>query len=1169
MSTKQNKKSETTMDDVLEMISSFEKGNFSKTLSNSLDPNLQPLVDKLNSAAKILAAQAAHDASFIIDSLGIGIWKWDLVSNSLEWDKNMYRLYGCDPKDFNGAYDAWENSLSAETKAKAVEEINIAVAGGKSFDTTFQVVQRNTGKIQEIRTRAFVIRDSAGKPLKMWGIDVDRTREAELENEIKETAELLKQTEAMAKVGSWELDVKTGKTRWTEQTYRIHAMKPGTPTDKVMGINFYAPHERERITQCVMESFKGQSYREIFEFIDANEQHKWVEAMGKPIKNAKGEVYKVIGTFRDVSEELKKLRASKDLANENHKYRLWIENANEGVWQIDLQGQTIFANNGMAKILGYEAKEMIGRSFFSFMFAEDHAAAQEKLSQRQAGASEIHEWRMQHKQGDEIFLIISAQTQLSTAGEPLSVVAMCSDITQLKKRKKEVEEAQEAIFLANERMSAILDHAPIVSYECLLDRDWTMNYISSYIKEVSGYPAEDFTQKIRSFNSIVHPEDRALVGQKIQRAINGNKIYDLKYRIIHANGELRHLHEKGRLSLRTGNLVGVILDVSEQEKLSRDFRNIFDYSKDMLCIANFDGYFLRVSPSFSHTLGYSEAELLSRPYAEFVVENDVDKTSKESKNLSLGNETLDFENRYRCKNGHIKIMSWSARPDPKTGLIYASVRDVTGQRNIEHKNQQILDSLNFLSIVSEADVNGKITFANDHFSTLSGYSNKELIGKDHRMINSGKHSKSFFKDMWNTISAGSLWSGQIENRTKDGSPYFVNTVIAPIKDVVTDKIISYYSLRQDVSKAVLSQKRLEEAEQAGGLGSFILNLNNKKAYWSKGHSAIFGISDDVDPTFDLILEKIHPEDRNILTSSLQEILQQGKEEFSIRYRVILSDSSLRYIESFGRVQKDSSGIAAEVTGIVLDVTRKVQSEALLESQRLQIIQSSKLASLGEMAAGIAHEINNPLAVIVGSVPLVTKFRNDDAKFNTKLETIAKSAERIEKIVKGLKKFSRTGDGSIHKSESIASIVSESLILCEAKSKRHSTRIEAHIDPELRITCDGVEIEQVLVNLINNGIDAVKANDERWIKINAFADGAQAVLQVIDSGQGIASDIAKKLFHPFFTTKAVGEGTGLGLSIAKGILDAHKASFVLNRSFQNTCFEIRFAKADPSEVKNAA
>ncbi len=180
---KEQKTTTKEMCDVLNFISGLESGDFSKQLTQTDDPILQPIIDKLNTAAKVLATQA--DASFVIDALGIGIWKWDLITNRLEWDRNMYRLYGADPTDFNGAYDAWENSLSADTKAKAIEEINNAVAGGVPFDTTFQVVQRSTGKIQEIRTRAFIIRDGNGKPLKMWGINIDRTRESELEIELK------------------------------------------------------------------------------------------------------------------------------------------------------------------------------------------------------------------------------------------------------------------------------------------------------------------------------------------------------------------------------------------------------------------------------------------------------------------------------------------------------------------------------------------------------------------------------------------------------------------------------------------------------------------------------------------------------------------------------------------------------------------------------------------------------------------------------------------------------------------------------------------------------------------------------------------------------------------------------------------------------------------------
>jgi C4-dicarboxylate-specific signal transduction histidine kinase len=227
-------------------------------------------------------------------------------------------------------------------------------------------------------------------------------------------------------------------------------------------------------------------------------------------------------------------------------------------------------------------------------------------------------------------------------------------------------------------------------------------------------------------------------------------------------------------------------------------------------------------------------------------------------------------------------------------------------------------------------------------------------------------------------------------------------------------------------------------------------------------------------------------------------------------------------------------------------------------ERARSVQASKLASLGEMSAGVAHEVNNTLGIIAANLPLLTKFRENPEKFSAKISQMEKATFRIEKIVKGLKKFSRSSAiAPEHKLESLSEIVEEVITLTAAKSRRHGVPVEAALLSDLHILCDGVEIEQVLVNLINNAIDAVKKNGEKWVKINALREGAEIVVQVVDSGVGITPEVEQKLFQPFYTTKPVGEGTGLGLSIAKGILDQHHAKISINRSFQTTCFEIRF------------
>ena len=240
------------------------------------------------------------------------------------------------------------------------------------------------------------------------------------------------------------------------------------------------------------------------------------------------------------------------------------------------------------------------------------------------------------------------------------------------------------------------------------------------------------------------------------------------------------------------------------------------------------------------------------------------------------------------------------------------------------------------------------------------------------------------------------------------------------------------------------------------------------------------------------------------------------------------------------------------------------SKSQIDKQQRELMISSRMASLGEMSAGIAHEINNPLAVIVGNIHLLHKYIDSPEKLTAKVELLDRSCNRIIKIVNGLKKFSRSGLQTSYERKSLACILKESLILTEGKSKRHMTSVFFESVQDIFIDCDEIEIEQVLVNLINNSIDAVKDNEERWVRIYITVEEGLGVLRVIDSGYGIPDNIQEKIFDPFFTTKSVGQGTGLGLSITKGILEAHKATIAIVKDHPNTCFEIKFHK-----IENAA
>ena len=179
---------------------------------------------------------------------------------------------------------------------------------------------------------------------------------------------------------------------------------------------------------------------------------------------------------------------------------------------------------------------------------------------------------------------------------------------------------------------------------------------------------------------------------------------------------------------------------------------------------------------------------------------------------------------------------------------------------------------------------------------------------------------------------------------------------------------------------------------------------------------------------------------------------------------------------------------------------------------------------------------------------------------SKLKIVEKSSERIAHIVSSLKKFSRIDDAKPSKiAVPLTDIVKEALTLTTPKIKSTHTDISFNSSTSSVILCDEIEIEQILINLINNSIDAIKQLPKKWINISLIEKNENLVLTIADSGDGIPISIQDRIFDPFYTTKKIGEGTGLGLSIVKGMLEDHDASITLDNDSINTCFILRFPK----------
>lgn len=250
--------------------------------------------------------------------------------------------------------------------------------------------------------------------------------------------------------------------------------------------------------------------------------------------------------------------------------------------------------------------------------------------------------------------------------------------------------------------------------------------------------------------------------------------------------------------------------------------------------------------------------------------------------------------------------------------------------------------------------------------------------------------------------------------------------------------------------------------------------------------------------------------------------------------------------------------------VSIDITEVKKMEEKIKDEQERSQASAKLASFGEMAAGIAHEINNPMSVISGMIGVLKKLAKNEKidsqqiiKISTKIEN---SIDRIIKIIKGMKNLSRDGNNDPFEFALLSDIVDESLTFFHKKCKDKNISLTIKDYPtHLGFECQTVQIGQVLVIILNNSIDAIENLEEKWIMIEIKDLYHSVLISVRDSGNGINSEILEKIFSPFFTTKPVGKGTGLGLSLAHRIVKYHNGEIRIDTSCKNTKIDVIIPK----------
>ena len=475
----------------------------------------------------------------------------------------------------------------------------------------------------------------------------------------------------------------------------------------------------------------------------------------------------------------------------------------------------------------------------------------------------------------------------------------------------------------------------------------------------------------------------------------------------------------------------------------------------------------------------------------------------------------------------------------------------------------LLDAINETAIISETDLNGKITFVNDKFCEISGYTAKDILGKPHSIVRSEVHPPEFFSQMWNTLKREENWHGDVCNRKKNGEFYWVNTTIIPIYSNQHGKTMRYIAHGFDITdkKRIERELYLRNKEFDSFLattdGFCQLNLNGHFLEISDSLYAMTGYSDSE-------LRKMTLVDLEVLTQEKAENIWMKIQKTSQGGKKILNSFETDFKHKEGKIQP------IEVTTtynhpsrryfvLIRDITERRNKEIEQNNTYKQLHHLQKLESLGRLTAGIAHDFNNILLGVIGFNDLNKLAAEDLPAENTLKDEFIYNAAQIESASK---RAAALIDQMLmycrQEVETSSSVLDLQPILEKIQSMMRGVipkniNIKTRLSPNICINLDETELYQIIVNLFVNARDAIENSQgeitlslelstistvERCSACEKVIQGDFVSIAVADNGSGLKTEKIARIFDPFFTTKEVGKGTGLGLSVASGII--HKA-----------------------------
>ncbi|MBE9115823.1 PAS domain S-box protein [Lusitaniella coriacea LEGE 07157] len=917
--------------------------------------------------------------------------------------------------------------------------------------------------------------------------------------------------------------------------------------------------------------------------------------------------------------------------------RLVIDNIPQLIFWKDRNSVYLGCNQNFAAVAGLDNSETIsGKTDYDLPWTTEEADWYRQCDRgvMESGESQLHIIETQQQaDGKQGWLDTNKIPLCDAEGNVVGILGTIEDITDRKKVEETLKQLNEELEARVEVRTAQLrenqaqlqrlsENIPGMIYTFRLNPDGTMSYpyVSSGVRAVFGLEPEQLHQDATLAFDRVHPEDIADLQRAIARSAQTLEAVENEFRLLLPSGEQKWVRVNSQpYSQPDGAILWYcsLLEISDRKAIEAalieseaKYRRFVENANDLIWSFNLEGQLTYLSPQFQTLFGFEPSEFLGKPFIPLVHPDDLPRCEANLKQcLVTGERQGDVEFRHKCQDGSWRWVSSNVSPlkDENGNVIgfHGILKDIRDRKQAEEalaqseaKFRRFVEDAN--DLIYSVTAEGIFTYLSPQIKAILGYEPSELLGQSIAHFTHPDDLPTAFAFNQRVFETVEKQEGlEVRVKHSDGSWRWISCNNSPIADA-EGNCIAIQGIARDIRDRKAAEAQLREQEQflrsiydGAAKAIFVIEATKNKNFRYLGFNPV---AEEFTGRANQQVEGKTPEEafgREIGSALRQNYTRCLEAETAITYEDnnVFENDELWTLTTLAPLY-DEQGKIYRLIGTAQDTTARKAAETQLQQKtqqleqtlrelqrtQAQMLQNEKMSSLGQMVAGVAHEINNPINFIHGNLTHAGEYIQDllelldlyqhyypdppeelncaieslELEFlkedlNKLLKSMRTGTDRIREIVLGLRNFARLDEAEF-KAVNIHEGLDSTLMILQNRFRASENRpgievVKAYgnLPP---IECYPGQLNQVFMNILLNAIDALEERDKKRtdreieenpsqirITTQVIVSRQMAKITISDNGPGIPKNLQNRIFDPFFTTKTVGQGTGLGLSIS--------------------------------------